>query len=246
MKNSTYVIEKNFGELNCCELIEPEVNHVASDYLVDHYDALLKRIRCDVNVDPSKAEELLHDVYVSIATAENEGRGYDISHSNEGDIITVEGFVNGRIDRYAKNLKYSVDGTNRHIKRRTVGGETTAVTDFDIVYASPDFGDPDNMTGIQRAYMNAHSYDSEIESIEDEMSLRSSINFCLDFNDVVGFNLLNLFRNIDIFGQNVDKSIFDNLRSKMEYHDEFGEAMLNVLKCARDHRAIFESVLATF
>lgn len=241
---TTETVEKNFSGLNCDTLLEPNVNHLASEYMTEHYEEILGSVRKFVGIDINKSEDLVHDVFLSIIQSELEGEGYSISKSNDGDVITVREFVYGRLKGYSKNKNYAREGCDKHTSKKMVKGNAVSVVDFDIIPASSD-GDPESMDSIQRAYSNASSYDMSIESIDSEMSLRQDIKFCLEFNDVVGFNLINLFRNIDVFSTNFDNSILDGLREKMKYHNEFGDALVNVLLCAKDHRSVYDQVLAT-
>lgn len=111
--NKTSLIE-NLGLT--VKLVEPEINHVASDYLNKHYFELLKYIKTKFKIK-TKAEDLLSDVMSSLLMAEEEGEGYnafyDGSREDEG-IILVEQFVIGRIKGYAKNAKYNDEIIEQH------------------------------------------------------------------------------------------------------------------------------------
>lgn len=243
----SYNVEKTFGSLICSKLVEPEVNHVASEYFTEHYNEIKRQASKMVGVDPSKVEDLVNDVYESILRGENEGNGYDIDHSHEGSIITVADFVYGRLKLYSKNRRYAAEGCDRHVSTKRVNNQVVTTVDFDVAYASPDNSrDLDEMTGIQRAYANASCIDDDIELINDTVSLRQDIEFCLDFSSVVGMNFLNLFKNIDMFTANMDSSIFDNLREQLKYHDELSDALYSVLSSAANHRAVFDAVVETF
>lgn len=248
MKESKFVVEKNFSGLNCTELMEPVVNHLATEYFVENYETIIKQARKMSGVDPHKVEDLVNDVFKSLLEGENAGEGYDISHSREGSVIGVADFVYGRLKMYSKNRRYAVEGCDRRVSTKRIGDTTVTNVEFDIGYASTliDLSESDHMDSLQRALMTAHSYDAEIESIEDEMSLRNDIEFCLDFNEVVGMDLMNLFRNMDAFSAAFDASIFDSLKAAMKEHDELGEALHNVLTTAVKQRSLFDAVLATF
>ena len=233
MKQRNYEVERNYNELNCDVLVEPDVNHLASSYIAENYEMVINSARKFPGVDPYKVEELVHDVWISIMQSENEGEGFDISHSNVGDIITVDKFVFGRLKLYAKNRKYSRDGVDRHISSRRSDGKSVAFVDFDITFASADTSDPDQMSSIQRAYYNASTYEDNIEAVNDALSLRQNIEFCLEFNSLVGFNFINLFKNIELFSGHVDSSIFDGLHEVIERNEELSEALFNVLTCAK-------------
>ena len=98
------------------KIVEPTVNREASNYIKDNYLNLLGIIRgCEISTD--KANDLLHDVFISIVEAEDNGDGFDMEFGTKVDdegnadlnIMNVEQFVIGRIKLYAKNLKYRSD-----------------------------------------------------------------------------------------------------------------------------------------
>ena len=101
-------------------IIEPEINREASTYLLTDYKNILNNLiksnsKRAHRIDINKAEDLLHDVYISLVEAEENGEGFDMEYGSrvnengevESNLISVEQFVNGRIKLYAKNSKYS-------------------------------------------------------------------------------------------------------------------------------------------
>lgn len=107
----------------CAKLIEPEINREASDYIASHYDYLVKTIK-SFDIRDEKAKDLLHDVFISVVEAENEGNGFNMMYGMNGEsgeetnIMDVAQFVIGRIKLYARNCKYKtnvveVGSTNR-------------------------------------------------------------------------------------------------------------------------------------
>lgn len=233
---SSVTVESNYREFEEIGIKEVEINHEASTYIADNYSLILDQAR-RMGVDPDKVEDLVQDVFVSIVTGENEGNGYDISHSRENSVITVADFVFGRLKGYSKNVKYQ-SGCE---KRRS----SNPADNIDIVSASPTDTDLDKLDSMQRAYASAPSFD-ETEKVELFVSLRQDIELCLDFNDAVGFNLVNLFRNIDLFSNDFNSSIFERLSKALKYHTEFGEAFKNVLLSARADRDTFDSIIAEY
>ena len=98
------------------KIIEPDVNREASNYIINNYSNLLGIIRgCEIGWE--KANDLLHDVYISIVDAEDNGNGFDMEFGSRMDengnidvnLMNVEQFVIGRIKLYAKNTKYRSD-----------------------------------------------------------------------------------------------------------------------------------------
>lgn len=101
-------------------IIEPNINREASTYLLTDYKNILNNLiksnsKRAHRIDINKAEDLLHDVYISLVEAEENGEGFDMEYGSrvnengevEPNLISVEQFVNGRIKLYAKNSKYS-------------------------------------------------------------------------------------------------------------------------------------------
>ena len=97
-------------------ILEPIINREASSYIIENYRNLIGIVRsCDVKEE--KANDLLHDVYISIVDAEENGEGFDMEYGSrvnedgeiEANLMSVEQFVIGRIKLYAKNNKYRTD-----------------------------------------------------------------------------------------------------------------------------------------
>lgn len=97
-------------------ILETVINREASSYIIDNYRNLIGIVRsCDVKEE--KANDLLHDVYISIVDAEENGEGFDMEYGSrvnedgeiEANLMSVEQFVIGRIKLYAKNNKYRTD-----------------------------------------------------------------------------------------------------------------------------------------
>lgn len=246
MTNNAYAVETNLSDMNCTGLVEMDINHEASEYIVENLSTITRQARKMVGVDPEKVEDLVQDLIESILRSESRGEGYSISHSDDGKVITVAEFVYGRLKGYSRNAKYQAGSSERHIVSRTVNGKTSQSVDFEVISASShNETDLDSMSAVQRAYATAHSYDNSIEDIDAVVSLRQDIEFCLDFNEVVGFNFLNLFKNIDMF-QSLDfeSSMFDRLRDAMNFHTELKEALHNVLTACVSNRSAFDTVVA--
>lgn len=92
-------------------LVEPDSNTEASSYITSNYSDLIKIIK-SLGIKDEKAHDLLHDVFISICEAEEDGNGYDIDYGAKtggAGLILVEQFVVGRIKKYANNTKYRTD-----------------------------------------------------------------------------------------------------------------------------------------
>jgi hypothetical protein len=231
-------LEANFDGMNAA-FVEPKINDEASQYIATHFEEIrIQTRKMGVNVD--FIDDLIADVWQSIRVAELEGNGYDISHSNEGDVITVEEFVYGRIKRYSLNGKYKADFVEKKVSK-----DSTKC--IQIVSACNTEGkELDKLDGFQKAYELAASYD-DVEAVEAEMSLRSNIEFCMGFDKEIGFSILNLFKNIEMFSKvGFNSSIFDKLKEACNYHTEFGEAFKDIMLTAQNCRPIFDSVVESF
>lgn len=228
-------VEKNFDGM-VASFVEPIVNKEASTYIAENLSGIRNQaLRMGVAQD--KVDDLISDVWVSIAEAENAGNGFDISHSNDNDIITVEGFVFGRIKGYSLNLKYRSDYSEKKVSK-------DKSKNVEIISAScADASDLDNLDGFQKAFALAATYD-DIDNIEAEMSLRSNIEFCMGFDNAVGFNIVNLLKNIDLFETvGFNSSLFDKLKEAITYHDEFGAAFKEVMCVATSSKPVFQAVV---
>lgn len=238
MNTGSVLCEQNFYGMTA-SFIEPVVNTKASTYMAENWEAICRQT-CKMGVDKDKVNDLVTDVWISIHTSELEGNGYDISHSDEGDIITVEGFVFGRIKGYSMNSKYH----SNYVERRRSKDSTRNI---EIISAScSDSSDLDNLDGFQKAYALAATYD-DIENIDAEISLRSNIDICRKYDDEIGFSIINLFRHIEIItGVSINMSIFDGLHSVMNRHEDFKTALHEILETAVASKPVFESVVASF
>ena len=249
MKNvmSDNAVRKNFNDFMYSELLEPEYNNVASTYMAEHYNEIIANVRKMPNIHPDKVEDLVNDVVESILRSENNGEPYSDAHSNEGSYITVAEFVYGRLKLYAKNDKYSRNGHQRHSSVKKINGNAVKVVDMDVMFASSNCAELEEMDSIQRAYALAPSYD-DLDDVNTAVSIRKDIEFCIDFNDVVGLDMLDVIKNISMLDEHsdFDTAMFSELRKSMKYHDEFGTAFKNVVECAANHREIFDKALATF
>lgn len=107
---------KSKGIQSSAYILEPVINREASNYIINNYKNLVNIIK-SYDVREEKANDLLHDVYISIVDAEENGEGFDMEYGSyvtedgeiETKLMSVEQFVIGRIKLYAKNNKYRTD-----------------------------------------------------------------------------------------------------------------------------------------
>ena len=103
-------------------IVEPHINREASQYIVENYRNLLGIIR-HYDIKEEKAEDLLHDLFISIVDSEDNGEGFDMEYcgTDKDDVpqlMSVEQFVFGRAKLYSNNVKYRtdiVDGYNSSV-----------------------------------------------------------------------------------------------------------------------------------
>lgn len=220
--------------------LEPEINNSASRYIINNYDEIVKNV-LKFGVHKDKAEDLVHDVYISVVEAEKEGLGFDMNKSKTGDYIVVSNYIYGKLKGYSKSSKYRTDIVDyREIRSKNK-------KDFVIVMAGSanDNTDYDVMSSFQKAYNLAPSYDS-LEDVEERLSIRERIEFCMEFDDVIKMNILEFFRNLDALRKvDINKSIFNGLKEALNYHDEFADAFRGVLRYYANNRSDFDHVIHT-
>ncbi len=273
------------------KVIEPDVNREASSYIIRNYNNLIGIIRgCDIGVD--KASDLLHDVYISIVDAEDNGNGFDMEFGSRVDeygnidfnIMNVEQFVIGRIKLYAKNTKYRsdiIEATNGSVSETT----TYYVTELDehgqevigkdgklkkvkktetkkvnvtITTCAASFNDGGDVTenndDLQKAYATASVADST-DDINELLSLRENIDYCVDVCSLHDVNIINVLKNIDVLAEllgdcskkkKAPETIFKKLSEIVSYNDIFGSTLMEVLNYSSRNRSAFEAVIATY
>lgn len=230
---------KNFFYGVKASFIEPAINREASQYMEQHYEELVLQAR-KMGLNEEKAFDAVHDVYVSIVKAEKEGNGYNVNNGKTGDFILVHQFIFGRLKKYSKNDKYRTDIVQRlkGSNRETAEGEVIASSGS----ATDNF---DSLDSFQKAYASAGTYD-DLAIIEDELSIKEQIEFCEEFDSVVGMKMRELFKNLNILrNENVDKSLFNSLKAAVKYHTEFGEAFQNIVQFSMEHADIYNSIVST-
>ncbi len=242
MEMERLTVEKNFHGMEAA-FIEPKVNKEASTFITEHLEEIRKQVR-KMNISIDMVDDIISDVWLSIHEAELRGEGFDVSHSDDGDLITVEEFVYGRIKRYSMNSRYHSDVSERHLsKDRTRSVEVYSASCMDS-------SDLDNLDAFQKAYALAASYD-DISDIEAEMSLKSNIELCTDYNNIVGFNVINFFKNIDTINVMLsgkvefNTGIFDRLKDAMAKHPDFCTAFKEVMMMATHKKPVFESIVGS-
>lgn len=225
-------------------LAEPATNNEATQYLLKNYKYLVSlAIKHGCAVD--KANDLVHDMFISLMEDENNGEGFDADYGTEDRPMDVAKFVCGRLILYCKNVKYSSDVSE--YKSSQEGNTYVYCASFE----ERDSDAENEMVGaLQTAMRNAATYDNEEEFLEAN-SIREQIDFCIDVASLRKINLVSMFKNIDLLGENIanlDKRdrLFDRLRSIVKENDEFGADLLSILEFSRDHRETFDKIMMAY
>ena len=226
--------------------LEPKVNREASKYITENYYDIASQIP-KMGIHEDKVYDLLNDVYISIVQGEDEGNGYDMNKSNDGDCILVSQFVYGRIKGYTKNSRYRTDVTEtftRKNRKETV--EEKKKNKLSIVASSSLGQDFDAMDNFQKAYATAGSFD-DIEAVDEEMSVRENMDYCVGFDSLVGLSMAALFKNIDIMAScDIHKSLFDSLKYTIKIHDMFAEAFKSIVEYSMKNRTSYDRIVMEF
>lgn len=273
------------------KIIEAEVNHEASEYISTHYRELIKFIK-SLSIKEEKANDLLHDVYISVVTAENEGNGFNMEYgstvNDDGTIncrlIDIAQFVYGRIKLYAKNAKYRTDiveSGNNYVNETKVYYESVLdakgkeILDKDgniktvkkvektkvpilvsMVAATPNEGGDivDNNDDFQKAFYTASVSDST-DNVTDMLSMQEQIDFCVDLCNMHNVNIVNILKNIDILSdmlgdyskkKRVPETVFKKITELATYHDEFRNALVDVIKYSATNKGDFERLMLAY
>jgi len=212
------------------KFLEPEVNKEASNFIMDKYSEIIRQTS-KMGVHRDKVEDLVHDVLVSIIEAEEEGKGYD---SSKG--ILVSEFVYGRIKKYSKNKRYSV----RYVEAGGTENDRFTVT----ASSCSDASDYEDMDQFQRAYAMAATYD-ELDDIDETLSIKEKIEYCIGFSEIAGMDILSILKNIKVFNEKVNASLFNGLKRAIKQHDEFASSLREVLEFSIKNREAFETIMET-
>lgn len=246
-----------------CRILEPNINHLASEYISDNYERIAKYALSLLHND--KAYDLVNDVYVSILTAENDGDGFELSRGK-----TVEEFVFGRIKGYSKSDTYRSDTieTSSYVvvdryttEKPVIGIDGRVVTDRNgnalyeskdevvktkikaVTVAATQSDDCDENTGIQFEYMNAAcTNDSEMEEVDEEQSIEGSLQIAVDIASLNDIDIVDMFKSIDEMSEIIKKSngyiggTFGKICMLTRRHSDFADAVRDILEYSMEHK----------
>lgn len=229
-------------------LEEKEIDRSASEYIQNHYDSLLKYVRNNLKVCADKANDLLHDVYISVVQAESNGEPFCeeyVSRNGEEINITVETFIHRRLSLYSRGAKYSnnvveskkittcewhvydenvIDREGNVIGKRTVKKKKNVESRFivstaDLTAESQDDEGHEINNSFQYAYARAATQDG-VDDIAEFVSLRDEISFCIDICSGYGIDIVGILKNIDYIVDRMD-AIKENTNSRVDKSDAF-------------------------
>lgn len=254
------IIRAEEGTLDIsARVFEAQSNNEACEYLASNYNKLQKIVaKCGIH--PNKCDDLLQDVWISLATNEMDGEGFDMNYANsKRSIMDVSQFVIGRIKLYAKNEKYRSDIsesgiTNTFSKSKSKGSKFIKnKVKVSVCAASFDESDLENNDPFQKGYAMASIVDSTDDLVEG-YSLREQIDYCIDIAETANLDLMHLFRNIDelagLLGMSdrrgKTETVFSSITQLVDKHSDFAEALLGVLTFSARNRAAYELVLDSY
>lgn len=240
-------LEAEFADLDMLGLssgiFDKNTNNLATQFVENNIQRLYSFART-LQIDKSKAEDLVHDVFKSLVIAERNGDCYQFS-GDKATMITVEEFVKGRIKGYSKNRAYYVSEVSN------VGNGNTVITCAATPEETGDY-DSANNNSFRNTLKNASYEFNDYDTIEGSESLREQLLFIESMDELHRFGIIKMLKNIDVFDNFLSgvkshkyESIFNTIRQAVVTHNELGEALQSVLEFAKDDRVRFESVLAT-
>lgn len=232
-------------------VVEPVINREASEYIGSNYQRLISYI-IGKGITEDKAYELLQDVILSIIKDEQNGEGFNPHHF--GGDMTVAAFVYGRISGYCKNKKYSNEysevGSSATVDKH---GNKTRRSVVIVPASFDERDDSEDKDKYRLALMNASKYDNT-EDIEEEMSIREQIDYCVDICEIRGIDILNVLKNISALAMMASSissdtymaETFTKIREIGNEHDEFREAFGQVVKFAGENALLYNKVMAEY
>lgn len=221
-------------------MLEPEVNKMATDFVINHYEDLVTAAR-KMCVAADMCNDIVHDVYVSLLKSEQNGEGYNPNKGNVGLYISLEEFVYGRLKKYSLNKKYRVQNGKNDVKEyeQILKGNKSAIMEIPSSCQTEDIED---MAFYQKAYVSAASYD-DLESIEIELSVEEELEYCLTFESTLNMNLRFFLKNLSkIARMDIDTSVFSELK-KLGQNREFAEAIRTILDFAKANPEKYQALV---
>lgn len=143
---------------------------------------------------------------------------------------------------------------NPVMERKYTKEKVNIVASISAASYNPGSDVSDNNDSFQKAYAMATSNDT-IDELAEYYSLKEQIDYCIDLCSLHNINILNILKNIDklasMLGDCSKKkktadTVFSKLNELVEYHTEFGDALMNILKYSSSNRANFDIILSAY
>lgn len=232
----------DYNMMDYASLCETSENRDTSHYIETHYDELLsytRRVVKKTKKCSASAEDILQDVYISVKNLEDNGQLDEIIV----DSIPVQQAVKARIKKFALNVAY-VTGAEIHMSYSRERGHYSSVH---IESADSNFNtntdiDLDSLNSFQKAYAVAATY-GELELVDDMISLKQDIEYCISVSDEMGFNMMALLKNIEAFNCEFDKRIMEKVSVMARKNMAFADAIRNILTCSKENKGLFNSIV---
>lgn len=189
-------------------------NNIATSYIENHYQEMIAAA-LKMGISEDKAEDLVHDVYISLIRSEDNGDGYTIRKKENGTVITVEQFVYGRLKGYSKNIRYKNGRFNN----------------FEIP-ASNNGHRQEELNSIQLAYENTSTGTDEIEESDLRISVLSQIEYLKKFTEC-GVNMNFVLHHLrELSYSSVDLTLFEAVKIIVRNNKQFADALSDTFKFA--------------
>lgn len=205
-------------------LIVEDDNTEFTDYVTENFERLIK-YASRLNIDVSKAQDLISDVWISYKNNEENGKGFDMSKGHSL-IQTVEESVKARIKCYAKNVRY----------HRATSNSTEVLAHFT---------DDTEDDGPQSKYTAMASCE-DIQGVlfEEEYDLEESMAYFVCCTSKCKISGLTLLEKIDLLASNA--GMFDSrlLSDVWSANNAMKDCFRSAFKVWSRNPALYSSTLA--
>ena len=246
--------EKFLASMNTT--IDFEENHIASQYIDEHYYKLVDAARkmCGKKIaDPS---ELVHEVWVSIKHREDLGQGYDPAMGIDG-YITVAQYVYGCMKKYALKYKYKTLGSVYKYEdddNSANAGDSVNLSSRKVVRNKnaeveiPAYSNED----LALIYQNAQDGKSEqsFEMIDDLESINAYIEELFNYGEEHSSAMRPFLKNLKVIGNKETpmqdlRAMFSPIIEFVNMHDTVAEALFEVISFAIRYPTDYDKLVAS-
>lgn len=227
VRNEQVLLERKYGTVVGIpvDMVDSD-NTEFTDFIAKNYHSLIKYAKT-MNIDLSKADDLINDTWASYKLNEENGKGYDVS-AGHGDIITIEEAVKARIKLMARNAIYH---------RATDNGQEVLA----------HFTDDTDEDPIQTGYTNMASVeDVNAAIIEEQADLYENMTYFVSSTKNCRICGLSFLEKLDSVVESVESDVFNaNFIGDLWHGDEIKDCFKSIfLTWAHDKKA-YASTLAS-